>query len=209
VLMLGHTQILQMVMAIAFGGAMTVELPGYAIESQELWRHSLVAATAGETLVQNGVEIADAATCFTAALLHDVGKLVMGQLLTNDLRDKIRNRIAQGASSVDAEKESFGTNHAEVGACLLEAWRVPEEIVEAVRNHHAPILTPRLQLSCVTHLANCIAHLSGATPGWEAYALRGQERVLQLLDINPEQFQKLLISVRDASERAEQFMNIS
>ena len=48
VFLLGHQQILHIVLTIAFGSAMVVPLPGYAVEASELWRHSLVTATAGE-----------------------------------------------------------------------------------------------------------------------------------------------------------------
>ena len=41
VLLLGHQQILHIVLTLAFGSAMVVPLPGYAVEANELWRHSL------------------------------------------------------------------------------------------------------------------------------------------------------------------------
>ena len=37
-----------------------------------------------------------------------------------------------------AEKEIFGSNHAEVGAYLLNLWGLPESVVEAVAFHHQP-----------------------------------------------------------------------
>jgi putative nucleotidyltransferase with HDIG domain len=209
VFFLGHNQIFQLVTTLAFGGAMAVELPGYSIQASELWRHSLIAASAAEIVIRNDVEVADAATGFTAGLLHDIGKLVMGQLLDDELRSAIRGRIAMGRASSEAEREVVGTDHAEVGACLLHVWRVPEEIVEAVANHHHPVLEPAVRLSAVAYIANCLAHLVGAAPGWEAYALRGDERVVGHLAINAEKLERMIISVRDSFEHLEQFMNIA
>src|SRR5690349_14559729 len=75
VLILGHQQILHIVLTLAFGGAMTVPLAGYAVEANELWRHSLTAATAAEFLVANAIEVnVDPPVAFTIGLLHDIGK---------------------------------------------------------------------------------------------------------------------------------------
>ena len=40
--------------------------------------------------------------------------------------------------------------HGEVGAVLLRSWHLPENILEATANHHAPVVEPVPQLSCVT-----------------------------------------------------------
>ena len=206
VLMLGHSQILQMVTALAFGGAMAVQLPGYAIEANELWRHSLVTASAAETIAAHGVELAEPSVAFTAGLLHDIGKLVMTQFLTEESQTAIRARVAQGVPTADAEREHFGTDHAEVGACLLYVWRLPEEIVESVANHHHPTVDPKPRLSALSHLANCLAHLADTSPGWEAYALRGDERVIRLLALDATAIERLIINVRESVEHLEKFM---
>src|ERR1051325_3343013 len=56
VLILGHQQILHIVLTLAFGGAMAVPLTGYAVESNELWRHSLTAATAAEHICSDDID---------------------------------------------------------------------------------------------------------------------------------------------------------
>jgi putative nucleotidyltransferase with HDIG domain len=209
VLILGHNQILQMVTALAFGGAMSVQLPGYAIEAEELWRHSLIAAAGAEIIVKDNEELGEPSVAFTVGMLHDIGKLVMSQFLTEEAQAAVRARVAAGQATADAEREVLGTDHAEVGACLLYLWRLPEEIVEAVANHHQPTIEPKPRLSSVAHVANCLAHLAGASPGWEAYALRGDERVVKLLSIDAEKLDRMIISVRDSFERVNQFMKMS
>src|ERR1700743_384439 len=80
VLILGHHQILHIVLTLAFGGAMAVPLTGYAVEANELWRHSLTSATAAEFLVSNAFDLnVDPPVAFTVGLLHDIGKLVLNQ----------------------------------------------------------------------------------------------------------------------------------
>jgi putative nucleotidyltransferase with HDIG domain len=209
VLILGHTQILQMVTALTFGGPMSSKLPGYAIDADELWRHSLVCANASELLARKNAEFIEPTVAFTVGLLHDIGKLVMGQLLNEESQKAVRGRIAQGLTACEAEREYFGADHAEVGACLLQQWRLPDEIVEAVANHHKPVLEPKPGYSVVTHLGNCLAHLAGATPGWEAYALRGDDKALKFLALDAPAVEQLIIGVQESFVRADKFMHLS
>jgi putative nucleotidyltransferase with HDIG domain len=211
VFILGHQQILHIVLTIAFGSAMVVPLPGYAVEASELWRHSLVTATASEMIANEFADLnVEAPVAFTVGLLHDIGKLVLSQVLTADLQAEIRRLIEHDKlARAEAEKAVLGTDHGEVGAALLHIWHLPDELVEAVANHHQPVLNPRPRLSVVTHLANCVAHLAGSAPGWDGYAVRISDEVVTSLAITPDQIEQLVFNVRESSERVEQFMNLA
>jgi len=210
VFLLGHQQILHIVLTLAFGSAMVVPIPGYAVEADELWRHSLITATAAEVVSAEIADLnADASVAFTVGLLHDIGKLVLGQALTPDLQDRLRQRVeADHISRPEAEKETLGADHSEVGACLLQNWHLPEEIIEAVANHHHPVLQPRPQLSVATHLANCMAHLAGSAPGWDGYAIRVNDQVIDAFGITPEKLENMVVTVRESFDRVEHFMNL-
>lgn len=207
VLVLGHQQILHIVLTLAFGSTMAVPLPGCAAEASELWQHSLSTAMAAEVVAQSGLEInVETPVAFTAGLLHDMGKLVMLQVLDPQLQSDIRSRMAvDGIARHAAERELLGTDHAEVGACLLKSWNLPDNVVEAVANHHHPVLEPRLLLSSVIHLANSAAHLAAA-PATEAQVLNVDERVAAELGLTPEIMERLILAVRESSESVGQFM---
>ncbi len=210
VFLLGHQQILHIVLTLAFGSAMVVPLPGYAVEANELWRHSLVTATAAETVVTEIPELnVDPAVAFTVGLLHDIGKLVLGQVLTPDFQADIHRQVElEKISRSEAEKVVLGTDHGEVGACLLQDWHLPGNIVEAVAHHHQPVLEPRPQLSVVTHLANSIAHLAGSAPGWDGYVPRVDDRVATTFGITGDKLENMVIAVRDSFDRVDQFMTM-
>jgi len=211
VFVLGHQQILHIVLTLAFGSTMVVPLPGYAVEASELWRHSLITAIAGETIANDLVDLnVDPPVAFTVGLLHDIGKLVLGQVLTPEVQAEIRARVEHGQQSrSEAEKAVLGTDHSEVGALLLQNWHLSDDVVEAVANHHQPILKPRPRLSVVTHLANSLAHLTGSAPGWDGYATRISNEVVESLEITPEQVEKLVLTVRESFDRVDQFMNLA
>ena len=209
VLMLGHQQILHIVLTLAFGGAMVVPMPGYAVEANELWRHSLLTATAAEIVAGSGDLNVEAPVAFTVGLLHDIGKLALSQALTPELQIEIRQLIEQqGCPRTDEEKKIMGADHSEVGACLLKSWNLPEDIVEAVANHHHPICLPRPKLSLVAHMANCLAHVAGSAPGWDGFAVRVDPEAIKTLNLDEARLEAMVAEVRDSYERVDQFMNM-
>ncbi len=211
VLILGHQQILHIVLSIAFGGAMSTPLPGYAAEAKELWAHSLTTAMAADRIARHTTTMdLEPAVTFTAGLLHDIGKLALNHALTAEAQAEIRRLINdRNLSRSEAEAEVIGTDHGEVGACLLESWRLPAEIVEAVRNHHRPVVDPLPKLSTPTHVANCLAHLIGSTVGWEGFAVRTDARATEALGITPEKLETLMMSAHDAAAQVQHFMNLT
>ena len=211
VMILGHQQILHMVLSLAFGGAMSTRLPGYAIEAKELWFHSLSTAVAAEHLARSGLPMeVEPPVAFTAGLLHDIGKLALHQVLDTGTQTAIRDCIIQQRLPRNvAEKEILGTDHCEVGARLLETWRLPVEIVEAVAHHYSPVGTPQPKLSAVIHVSNCLVHLIGSTLGWECYAVIADAGANEALGITPEKLECLMISVHDSAQQVEHFMKLA
>lgn len=157
---LGYCETLRMVMALNFGGQIGGDLPGYGQSSGELWRHSLLTAlSAPHVSGLSGRISVDNSIAYTAGLIHDIGKIVISQNLDAKLCRHLQELVERGeATLLDAEREVMGVDHAEVGACLLRKWRIPEVIVEAAEFHHAPPLSDGPKLSAVVHVAEWIAH---------------------------------------------------
>jgi HD-like signal output (HDOD) protein len=142
-------------------------------------------------------------------LLHDLGKLVMGQALTAEAQAEIRRRVEQDEISwPGAERLVVGVDHAELGGFLLGKWRLPEEIVEAVANHHQPELEPFPRLSAVACLSNALAHAANPISGQGKVAAGFGPEVLSALEISPEQFDTMTALVRQSLDRAEQLMTM-
>lgn len=210
VLILGHQQILHIALSIAFSSSMAAPLPGYAAEAKELWQHSLVTALSAENIARHNHSIAaDPAVAFTAGLLHDIGKVVLNHVLTPDYQAAIRARLSENdLSRTEAEKEIIGADHAEVGKCLLQSWRLPENILEAVEHHHNPVSQPQPRLSSLVHAANCLAHLIGSNLGWEAFAVRADAGAIAALGIDQEKLDDLIITAHDSMSQVENLMKM-
>ena len=212
VLILGDHAIFRMVCAIGFGGAMGFALPSYAVEANGLWGHSLSIGMGAEYLTEvEAYGNFHPSVAFTAGLLHDIGKLVLNQIFTPKCRAEIRVLISQNSlSRFEAEKVVLGANHAEVGACLLQKWNLPEMIIEAVANHHAPIVQPVAQLSAVIYLANCAFHLSGPSAGaTDACALRPSPNMAELLGLKKERVEQMVTRLHEAMKAVNQYLSVA
>jgi len=146
---------------------------------------------------------------FTAGLLHDIGKLVLGIALSPEQLAEIRERVHElQISRFGAEQAVLETDHSEVGACLLREWALPAELVAAVANHHRPILEPAPDLSVVAYLADFIAHLAGPEPRWEGYTFRLNHRVATQLHLTGDRLETLVTRVRTSFDGMDLFMNM-
>ncbi|MCK5507188.1 MAG: HDOD domain-containing protein, partial [Desulfobacterales bacterium] len=134
VVLLGWKKLIQLVMASCVNAIMGKPVPGYDLSAGELWRHSIAVSVAAEDLAKE-LKISAPENIFTAALLHDVGKLVLGSFVKEEL-EEIEIEASRGISFEIAEHMVLGTNHAEIGAQILKNWSFPPELVNAVRWHH-------------------------------------------------------------------------
>ena len=160
IVLLGWKRLLQVVTTICMSPLMKKTIPGYDLRSGELWRHSVAVSVAAEILVK-ALKIPDADEVFTAALLHDVGKLILGSFVKKDL-EQIETMVTKGITLDVAESMVLGTNHAEVGGQILHKWSFPTELVNAVQWHHDPESCENgCVLSDIVHIANTLGLMTG------------------------------------------------
>ena len=160
VILLGWKRLMQVVTTICMSPLMKKAVPGYDLRSGELWRHSIAVSVAAELLVK-ALKIPDADEVFTAGLLHDVGKLILGGFVKQDL-EQIQAMVTKGISFDVAESMVLGTNHAEIGGQILHKWSFPAELVNAVQWHHDPESCENTCiLSDIVHVANKVGLMTG------------------------------------------------
>jgi putative nucleotidyltransferase with HDIG domain len=148
VLVLGYSTVRNLALGVKVWDALAGGLARQRLE--DLWAHAMAVAVTTRALAQR-LHQGDADEGFTAGLLHDAGRLVMAMRFKENYWQAIKG--ASDADPIDAlERAAFTIDHAEVGAWLFEAWNLPPEIVEAVRQHHqAEPTTPVARLLATTN----------------------------------------------------------
>ncbi|MGE3165224.1 MAG: HDOD domain-containing protein [Planctomycetota bacterium] len=104
----------------------------------ELWRHSLGVAVGCRLVGQAAGFGRDALDDLVlAGLFHDVGKVLMNHQRPDKYQEIIQVAVEQRRPTSELEKEVFRFTHEEVGALILKKWKLPENLIEPVRHHHA------------------------------------------------------------------------
>lgn len=138
VVRIGRATVLALAVAAGVRRRLKEPLPEYGMTEDGLWRHSVAAALATEE-VKRHCAIPVPVEAFTAALLHDVGKLVLARYLAPDIRALLSRAQAEGGlTRLQAEAELLGVQHAELGGLIAHHWGLPEGIISGVTYHHAP-----------------------------------------------------------------------
>src|ERR1017187_3533362 len=95
------------------------------VDAPRLWQHSITTAFNTKFVAESAG--ADGNLLFTAGLLHDIGKVFLGRVHPEEAAELFRKR--SGAASVERETKTFDSTHPEVGAALLERWKLPAQLV--------------------------------------------------------------------------------
>jgi len=190
IILLGAKRLMQLVMTSCVNSVMNKSIPGYDLPPGEMWRHSIAVSVAAEGLIEE-LNVPEADEIFTAALLHDVGKLVLGEFVKDDIA-KIEKIVSKDVSFEVAEQAVLGIDHAEIGAKILESWGLPEEIVSAVRWHHDPDATDTTSMLIdIVHVANVLCLMIGIGVGREGLQYRPSPVVTKRLGIKSAHIEKV------------------
>jgi putative nucleotidyltransferase with HDIG domain len=190
VVLLGWKRLLQLVMTVCMSTVMKKPVPGYDLPHGGLWKHSVAVSVAAELLVK-ALKIPGADEVFTAALLHDVGKLVLGDFVREDLQ-QIEAMVSKGIAFEVAEFIVLGIDHANIGARILEKWSLPEDLVNAVGWHHDPeTCENHCTYSDIVHVANILGLMIGFGNGGNGVEVLPSNSVTERLGFKPTDLETL------------------
>jgi HD-like signal output (HDOD) protein/CheY-like chemotaxis protein len=162
VLYLGLETLKALALSVKVFSQFTVKpLSRFSIE--DLGKHlMLTGILARKIAIAEGLPKQEVEDSFMAGLLHDIGKLVLITAAPEKYEQAMRLAELTGVQRRDAEQETFGTTHSEIGTYLLWLWGLPDSVVEAVAYHHTPGNCPALRLGPLTavHAANALAYES-------------------------------------------------
>jgi HD-like signal output (HDOD) protein/CheY-like chemotaxis protein len=166
----------------AFGKVAPRGNPDFSLDAFQV--HAMLVARITATILPAGRTQQEA---ITAALLHDIGKLVLisdGGPGWSQLNEQARDRQVPIHA---LEEQTQGVTHAALGAHLLSLWGLPDAIVEAVGHHHDPSAVDGLAFDAVAavHIANGLAHEIVPVTEDEAPAARIDLEFLDRLGLRP------------------------
>jgi putative nucleotidyltransferase with HDIG domain len=168
-----------------------------AAELKGVWLHSIATAALAERIaVAFGLS---APSVYTAALLHDIGRL--GCLLADEKRYREVSSL-KGAGireTAAVEKVAFGFTHCEAGGFLTRTWGFPDDLRACTIQHHDPppddviSLLHCVQLACGLSASLGFGELCTANDVQEGGALeRTSRKFFRAIRSTPENLQSEL-----------------
>ncbi|HUA67586.1 MAG TPA: response regulator [Candidatus Saccharimonadales bacterium] len=131
--------------------------------ADQLWAHSMRSASRARAIMRaEKSDAADIEDACTAAMLHDIGKLMLADNLPELYHQALALASKDNILLHEAEQKIFGATHAGAAAYLLGLWGLPATIVEAVAFHHAPGRSSLRAFGPLTavHVADVLEHKS-------------------------------------------------
>ncbi|WP_285907093.1 HDOD domain-containing protein [Pseudodesulfovibrio pelocollis] len=161
------------------------DIPPELVDMRTFWRHSITCGIFAKILAGTQIGLSPE-RCFTAGLLHDVGRLIMFKKLPYASTEAMLFARENSIPLVEAERAVMDFTHTDISRPLLEAWKFPEELSAMINYHHDPMDYPNPQESAVIHVADCLTNAVEIARGG-MYVVPGvDERAWELLGLDAE-----------------------
>jgi putative nucleotidyltransferase with HDIG domain len=183
------------------------DVKGYYHEATRLWEHSVGVAMMSLILSKRIYNRADS-SLFTTGLLHDIGKVVLGEYVYDSFQQIMDLVTNHKYSFLEAEEEVIGINHAEVGAKIALLWNFPQELRDAISHHHRPDLMTEgdSSISWLVYLADQACMMMGIGGGTDGLAYRGLSEVIDRFKLRQKDFEECIVVLLKDLENAKELL---
>ncbi|MCP3941852.1 MAG: HDOD domain-containing protein [Desulfobacteraceae bacterium] len=186
VLLLGEDQLLKSVITAAVDTYYhQTGISGYSLCRGGLFFHSVGVAITAENLAKKTGRV-PGKHAYTAGLLHDIGKVILDQYISEYIPLLFRNLSIKTENFLDSEKKLLGISHARVGEILARKWQFSTSLSQVIRHHHHPENAREdKDLTYIVYLADLLMEKFHAGYDLEKMQVQSMEHVLEHLGLTP------------------------
>jgi putative nucleotidyltransferase with HDIG domain len=192
--LLGYQQIVELVIEQNLGADLQRSQKGYRLEKGDLWKQSVATAKVAKTLAQRQ-KLANLPAIYTAALLKDVGKVILHEFVANEF-SRIQEKVEKkGLSFIEAEKACIGMDHATLGGIIAREWHFNSHLIYMIENHHlSDPVARRDPATASIYLADMVAMMAGTCIGVDRLAYPVYEEIFSDYFLTKEELKALMFS---------------
>lgn len=168
----------------------------HSVIGRIVWEHSLtVALFARELSRMMGMRGAE--EVFICGLLHDIGKIMLlradGENYVNVLDKKTETEM------LNWESETFGYDHAQVGAIVARGWKLPDEVCQVILDHHKAAQSDQsVMVLHIINIADIVANYNGYGLRLEDAETLANSESMMFLSLKHEQLEKAWQKIEDS-----------
>lgn len=131
-------------------------IPNDLVTMESFWKHSIACGVVARILANYRREF-NVERAFVSGLLHDIGRLIMLMLIPDEAKKAFAIAQADNQLLYQVETQLLGFNHAAIGGELLKQWKLPEQIIAAVKYHHDPLAENKFKVdAALIHVADIV-----------------------------------------------------
>ncbi len=187
---------LKRVVALALLSSATQSLKsahhGYGLEEGQLWKQSVSCALMASNIADQ-VDASIKHIVFTAALLKDIGVIVMDRHMRSAV-DQIRQAIQdEGLDLVTAERRTLGIDHADLGGRIAKAWNFSDVLAATIHHHHLTDQMPSVPPeTAMVYLADSMCSMSGINTELFCTGSNHHDRMQKQLGLSESQANRIM-----------------
>jgi putative nucleotidyltransferase with HDIG domain len=210
--MLGINTVKNLALSTAVMDNLNTKKKSLGLDMEGFWRHSLCVAVAAKFLAKKrGIDSKMIEEYFTAGLLHDIGKIPLNAVLSQQYMVTVSNADRERKPLTLAEENIFGMNHCEAGGMIADAWKLDGAIGDAIKYHHSyrEYAGDNKDILYSVAVAKRFATLSVIGFSGECHPSPLPDFIWDVLDVSKDVFDEIVEKVNVEIEKAEVFLKIS
>ena len=206
--LIGLDYIVQLVLLNSLSANFIKEPVGYGLGEGELWRHAVSSAHVAGILADRFGNSQHKHLIYTAALVKDIGKLILGRFVAFSFEQINILVQSHGYSFNDAEQEVIGMNHEELGALVGQKWHFPPKLINIIRHHHLSDESARQDLdTSLVYMADIICMMMGVCTGADGLSYRFYGDVLNRLNLSEKDLQGIIAEAGKNQQQVEMLLH--
>ncbi len=170
------------------------------LDHSKLWLHMTVTATLASGLGRCLGHI-ETDVCFTAGLIHGVGKIALSAYRPDSLLEGIDSARCEGLPLVEIERRTLGFTHIDIGVRIAKAFSLSDQLIHVLKNCYAPENDKISDLlTGVVCLARDLANSWGFADDIPDGELVGRNELFSLLNISQKNLEEWTPGLREKVE---------